>query len=317
MTAASPTAHQPPVPSGPARPLDPGLLAREITAIANGRAIAVEHDVAPRNLARRVAITGSPGAGKSTLSGHLAGIRGKDRRYGILAIDPSSPRSGGAILSDRIRIDEIEGTAELYVRSLGSRSSSDGLADNLPAILDTMDRHGFAEVLLETVGVGQSDYAVNALVDTVVLVLHPESSDVIQAMRAGIMEMADLFVINKADLPSARKNVADIKRVQVLTRRSPSASTPPVLSTSSRDPSSIAALSDAIDAHLSWLAATGAQSRQRLRLRYVLRRALDARVSRALDRMPEALCAQAIDEQLAWTLNVPRIRIERSDRLSF
>ncbi len=188
------------------------------------------------------------------------------------------------------------------MRSLGSRSSNDGLADNLPAILDTMDRHGFDEVLLETVGVGQSDYAVNALVDTVVLVLHPESGDAIQAMKAGIMEMADLFVINKSDLPSAEKSAADVKRIQALSHRRPGQWTPRVLSTSSKDEASIVALSDAIDAHGAWRDASGQPSRDRSRQRYVLRRLVDRRIAAAIDALPSALETQPIERQLEWVL---------------
>ena len=279
--------------------LDRAALAREITGLANGRLSA--DDGAPiATRARRIAITGAPGAGKSTLSGHLARLRSPGLRYGILAIDPSSPKSGGAILGDRIRIDELDGTTDLYVRSLGSRSSNDGLADNLPAILDTMDRHGFDEVLLETVGVGQSDYTVNALVDTVVLVLHPESGDAVQAMKAGIMEMADLFVINKADLPSAEKSVADIKRIQALTHRKPDRWTPRVLSTSSKDAASIVGLSEAIDAHGTWCSKMGPATRVPQRQRYVLRRAIDRRVANAIDRLPDELHEADLQQQIEW-----------------
>ena len=168
--------------------------------------------------ARRIGLTGAPGAGKSTLAGHLALHRARDRRLGVLAVDPSSPKSGGAILGDRIRMDELDGSAELYIRSIGSRSTSDGLSDNLPEMLDLMDAHGFDEVLLETVGVGQAEYAARVQVDTLVLVLLPESGDVVQAMKAGIMEMADIFVVNKADLPGAQKMATDIKRISAMAR---------------------------------------------------------------------------------------------------
>ena len=103
-------------------------------------------------------------------------------------------------------MDELAGNAQLYIRSIGSRSRRDGLADNLPEMLDLMDEFGFDEVLLETVGVGQAEYAARAQVDTLVLVLLPESGDMVQAMKAGIMEMADIFVVNKADLPGAQKH---------------------------------------------------------------------------------------------------------------
>jgi LAO/AO transport system kinase len=293
--------HAPPVAMDPATaPLDRVALAREITALANGRAVPhAMNDVAhAAHHARRIAITGSPGAGKSTLAGHLARVRAGRQRYGILAIDPSSPKSGGAILGDRIRIDELDGTADLYVRSLGSRSANDGLSDNLPAILDTMDRHGFDEVLLETVGVGQSDYAVRALVDTVVLVLHPESGDIIQAMKAGIMEMADLYVINKSDLPNAPKSAADIQRVLSLTTRAPDAWMPRVLGTSQSKPETIVRLSEAIDAHAAWRAASSQPSRARETARYALVREIDRRVARAVAALPDDALDAPIAEQV-------------------
>ncbi len=281
-------------------PLDRGALAREISALANGRVDAATRSPTIETRARRIAITGAPGAGKSTLAGHLARLRGVGLRYGILAVDPSSPRSGGAILGDRIRIDEIEGTADLYVRSLGSRSSNDGLSDHLPAILDAMDRHAFDEVLLETVGVGQADYAVRALVDTVVLVLHPESGDIVQAMKAGIMEMADVYVINKSDLPTAAKSAADIQRILSLTHREAGAWVPPVLSTSQKDAASIVKLSEAIDAHGVWRAEAGLPSRERAMGRYVLQRAIDRRVAMAIAEMPEDVATLEMPEQMRW-----------------
>lgn len=286
--------------------LDRGALAREISGLANGRlAPSMSHEpIASR--ARRIAITGAPGSGKSTLCGHLARVRASGQRYGILAVDPSSPKSGGAILGDRIRIDEIEGTTDLYVRSLGSRSSCDGLADNLPAILDAMDRHAFDEVLLETVGVGQADYAVHALVDTVVLVLHPESGDIIQAMKAGIMEMADVFVINKSDLPTAERTASDIKRILSLAPRAPDVWAPCVLMTSSKDSASVGRLSDAIDRHRDWLSTSNQQSvRERAMRRYVLERALDRHVAGALNRMPDDVYQRSLEDQVAWvTANI-------------
>ncbi len=297
-------------------PLDRGALAREISSLANGNQptaltnIRVTEPIASH--ARRIAITGAPGAGKSTLCGHLARLRASDRRYAILAVDPSSPRSGGAILGDRIRIDELDGTADLYVRSLASRSSHDGLADNLPAILETLDRHGFDEVLLETVGVGQADYAVRILVDTVVLVLHPESGDIVQAMKAGIMEMADLFVVNKSDLPAADKCAGDIKRILSLTQRTSDDWTPRVLNTSSKDPASIARLSESIDAHEAWRTSSPRRiDRTRAMQRYVLQRALDRSIADAIGRLPAELYGRALNEQFEWVVTQVRPPVER------
>jgi len=217
----------------------------------------------------------------------------------VLAVDPSSPKSGGAILGDRVRMDELAGAADLYIRSLGSRKTSDGLADNLPEMLDAMDDFGFAEVLLETVGVGQTEYAARVQVDTLVLVLLPESGDTVQAMKAGIMEMADIFVVNKADLPGAQKMATDIKRIAAITRRAQGDWVSPVLLASSSQPPSIEALSQAIDTHQAWLA-TG-RRRQALieqRARYRLRRLLEIRAAEVVAQQDAAFFATPLEHQL-------------------
>jgi LAO/AO transport system kinase len=278
-------------------PLNRLALGRALTAAANAstadlvrmssRAPAASH-------ARRIGITGAPGAGKSTLSGHLALRRARDRHIGVLAIDPSSPKSGGAILGDRIRMDDLEGSGDLFIRSIGSRATSDGLSDNLPEMLDLMDEHGFDEVLLETVGVGQAEYAVRVQVDTLVLVLLPESGDVIQAMKAGIMEMADIFVVNKADLAGATRMAADIRHIVALAHQAEGAWRPSVMLTSSALPDSIAALSAEVDRHQAWLAAAGrTQSMRQERARYRLRRLIERR------------CAEVVNAFDAQTLEAP------------
>lgn len=285
------------------QPLDRHALGRRLSKLANAgpaelvRALPTDTNATH---ARRIGLTGAPGAGKSTLAGHLAMHRGRGRRFGVLAIDPSSPRTGGAILGDRIRMDELEGSSQLYIRSIGSRSAHDGLSDNLPEMLDLMDEFGFEEVLLETVGVGQAEYAARAQVDTLVLVLLPESGDIVQAMKAGIMEMADIFVVNKADLAGAQKMATDIKRIASLARRAAAEWIPPVLLVSSSQPETVAALSDCIDRHQAWLART--QKRTALlqaRARYRLRRLIERRAAAAVD----ALEADALDAPLEHQLD--------------
>lgn len=287
--------------------LDRWALGRTLTQLSNASAL----DLARRPLrdpaaqpARRIGITGAPGAGKSTLLGHLALLRARHgRRIGVLAVDPSSPKSGGAILGDRVRIDELDGAAELYIRSLGSRKTSDGLADNLPEMMDAMDDFGFAEVLLETVGVGQAEYAVRVQVDTLVLVLLPDSGDTVQAMKAGIMEMADIFVVNKADLAGARKMATDIKRVAALSRHAEGAWVPPVLLTSASQPESIQALSETIDRHQAWLTAEPRrQVLQEQRARYRLRRLLEIRAAEVIARQDGAFFQAPLAHQVTLAL---------------
>lgn len=291
-------------------PLDRRALGRALTELANARVIDLirpprpaEGGAAGRPPARRIGLTGAPGVGKSTLAGHLALHRMGQQRIGVLAIDPSSPKSGGAILGDRIRMDELAGSMELYIRSVGSRSTADGLSDNLPEMLDLLDTFGFDEVLLETVGVGQTEYAARVLVDTFVLVLLPESGDTVQAMKAGIMEMADIFVVNKADLSGAQRMATDIRRIAALARREPDAWQPPVLLASSSQPGSIAALSDAIDRHQTWVARLERRpALQRARARYRLRRLIERRTAEVVAAFDEAALQAPIEHQLVRAL---------------
>ncbi len=288
-------------------PLDRHALGRALTALANagpGHVLQAPDAGLPSRGARRIGLTGAPGAGKSTLAGHLALHRARQgRRVGVLAVDPSSPRSGGAILGDRIRMDELDGSAELFIRSVGSRGTTDGLSDNLPEMLDLMDTHGFDEVVLETVGVGQAEYAARAQVDTLVLVLLPDSGDVVQAMKAGIMELADVFVVNKSDLPGAQKMATDIQRIGALARRAPRDWRPPVLLTSSAQPASIAALSAELDRHQDWLAGSG-EGEDRLlgRARYRVRRIIERRCAQVLARFDASQLRAPVAEQVRLAL---------------
>jgi len=295
--------------------LDRASLGRALTKLANADLSDASSQllpVPPVTQARRIGVTGAPGAGKSTLVGNLAMRRLKvSPRLGVLAVDPSSPRSGGAILGDRIRMDDIAGSHELYIRSLGSRKTTDGLADNLSEMLDLMDAYGFEEVLLETVGVGQAEYAVRTQVDTLILVLLPDSGDVVQAMKAGIMEMADIFVVNKADLPGAQRMVADIRRIAAVSHHAPDAWVPPILLTSSSESESIARLSQAIDQHQAWLSRTdGRQQELHIqRVRYRLKRALERRLDDALKRQDSASSACSAAEQMLQILDVMRAQL--------
>jgi LAO/AO transport system kinase len=229
-----------------------------------------------------------------------------------LAVDPSSPKSGGAILGDRVRMDDLAGSAEVYIRSLGSRRTSDGLADNLPEMLELMDAFFFDEVVLETVGVGQAEFAVRAQVDTLVLVLLPESGDTVQAMKAGIMEMADIFVVHKSDLPGAQRMATDIQRIAAVTQRAVGAWRAPILLTSSSEPASIRVLSETIDLHQTWRNADP-QRRQHLRTqraRYRLRRLLEMRVADAIATQPDAFFDIPREQQLARVMGAMRVELD-------
>jgi LAO/AO transport system kinase len=206
-------------------------------------------------LCGRIGVTGPPGAGKSSLIAALA--RHRLRREGdiaILAIDPTSPVSGGAILGDRIRMEDLAQNPRVYIRSLASRRSHDGLADNLPDMLEIVERAGFVEAILETVGVGQVEYAVRHVVDTILLVLMPGAGDQIQAMKGGILETADILVVNKADQPGARQFAGELAGVIKKRGEGDEAWMPPIVSTSLHDPACIEALAAEIDRHQAWLA---------------------------------------------------------------
>jgi LAO/AO transport system kinase len=199
--------------------------------------------------AQRIGITGPPGAGKSSLIASLARYRLQlNRTIGVLAIDPTSPISKGSLLGDRIRMDAVADDLRFFIRSVASGSFHDGLCQNAIGLLDTMDAAGFDDVFLETVGVGQVSYDARTLVDSLVLILVPESGDAIQAMKAGILEMADVYVVNKADLPNADRLNAELQ--SVLRRRiSATTSMPPIINTSTNGNKGIAELSRAIDGH--------------------------------------------------------------------
>lgn len=289
-------------------PLDRRLLGRALTELANAgvaHLLAQSSQPPPAANARRIGLTGAPGAGKSTLAGRLAmhRLRRGAGRVGVLAIDPTSPKTQGAILGDRIRMDELEGSEELFIRSFASRSAADGLTDNLPELLEVMDRFAFDEVLLETVGVGQAEYAARSHVDSLVLVLPPDGGDAVQAMKAGIMEVADIFAVNKADMPQARRFAADVRRMVALARQGAAGWRPPVLLTAASDPDSIAGLSDALDRHFEWLEASGERDRNRLaRRKYRLRRWIERSIDDVVERQPAAFFELPAGQQVAGVL---------------
>ncbi len=221
---------------------------------------------APFPGAARIGVTGPPGAGKSTLLDALVrALRPRGETLAILAVDPSSRESGGALLGDRIRVRSAARDPGVFLRSMAARERLGGLADAARAgtlILAAV----FDRVFVETVGVGQSEVEVAALVDTLVYVVNPGTGDTLQFMKAGILELPDVFVVNKADLgPPARRTASELQSGLGLGEARADGWTPPVLEVSARDGTGIDALVSALDAHRSHLLESGALRARRRR----------------------------------------------------
>src|SRR5256885_3549148 len=188
---------------------DPAALARAISLVENQRddyerVLSHAHARLGRGGTRRVGITGPPGAGKSTLTERLIQhYRGQELRVGVIAVDPTSPFTGGALLGDRIRMESASHDPGVFIRSMATRGAHGGLATTTEEVADLLEAFGFDRILIETVGVGQTELDVARTAETTVLVLVPESGDGIQTLKAGVMEIADVYAINKSDRPGA------------------------------------------------------------------------------------------------------------------
>jgi len=235
---------------------DRGALARGLSRIESGDGAAALLDGIWKatGRARRIGVTGPPGVGKSTLVAGLVRLaRAAGRTVGVIAVDPSSALTGGALLGDRHRMSREAFDEGVFVRSLASRGTLGGLSRAAPAALDLLDAFGLELILAETVGVGQSELEVAATTDTVAVVLSPESGDAVQVMKAGLLEIADVLCVNKADRAGADELALALE--SMLDRRGPAAWRPPVVKTNALDGAD--ALQAALDAHGDWLGAEG------------------------------------------------------------
>ncbi len=276
-------------------------LARAVSIVENHRAgveqiLGAVHPKLGR--ARRLGITGPPGAGKSTITTLVAReMRNAGLTVGIVAVDPTSPFTGGALLGDRVRMESVALDEGVFIRSMATRGSLGGLAATTREVADVLDGFGFDRVIIETVGVGQSELDVARTADTTMVVLVPESGDSIQTLKAGVMEIADIFVVNKSDRPGADRLRNDIELMLGLRKGtsyanvpahhgvdmrnlnparlaresarddSPAGWTPPVLRAVAAKGEGIAELMESIDRHFAYLERSGElRSRRRQRL---------------------------------------------------
>jgi LAO/AO transport system ATPase len=226
-------------------------LARAISAIENGapgcEAIAAAI-AGRRGRAQVIGVTGAAGAGKSTLINSLLGeLLARGRRVGVVAVDPSSPLTGGAVLGDRVRMGEHGAHERVFIRSIAARGHLGGVSRTTAQIVDALDAAGFDPVIVETVGAGQSEVEIIDIADTRVVICPPGLGDDVQAIKAGILEIADLLVVNKADLPEADRTVRELK--EMLRLRARRRDQVPVLATCATRNEGIAALADALARH--------------------------------------------------------------------
>jgi LAO/AO transport system kinase len=246
---------------------DARALARLVSLVENGapELRPVMKALAPlTGGARVIGLTGAPGVGKSTMTTALvSAYRERDLRVGVLAVDPTSPFTGGALLGDRVRMQDHATDPGVFIRSMASRGHLGGLAAATPQALRVLDAAGFGAVLVETVGVGQAEVEVASLADTTLVLVAPGTGDAVQAAKAGILEVGDIFVVNKCDNPGAQETVRNLRTMIAMAERGEGDWKPPIVMTTATAGEGIADLTAALDAHWSWLDSSGERDRRR------------------------------------------------------
>jgi LAO/AO transport system kinase len=277
---------------------DTRAVARAITWVENGdpRGAEVIRGVyASTGRAYIVGLTGSPGAGKSTLVSRLAALlAARGQKVGILAVDPSSPFSGGAILGDRVRMFDVALTRDVYIRSMGTRGALGGLNRATRMAARILDAAGFDWIFVETVGAGQAEVDVHDVAYTTAVVMAPGMGDDIQAMKAGIMEIGDLFIINKADRDGADRTATQVESVLHLSMMT--GWNPPVLKVSAELNTGIDSVVDTIERHRAYLVASG--KLDALKIRMAKLDVLEILKARLADTMKQQLDQPAVQAEL-------------------
>jgi LAO/AO transport system kinase len=267
--------------------MDRATIARALTTVEQGgdAAFALLGRLRCTGRCVRIGITGAPGSGKSTLAMQLVRALRPSGTVGVIAIDPSSPFTGGALLGDRVRMNDVAGDDGVFIRSMASRGALGGLSAAAADGADVLDAAGFDYVLMETVGVGQNELDVARIADTTVVVVTPEAGDEVQTAKAGLMEIADVFVLNKDDRPDGNVLWNALRRmINARTQVAPDGWSPPIARTVANEGRSIDAFVEALAAHRRFLADAGRlaarrRARDRARLLSLVTALLERRLN--------------------------------------
>jgi LAO/AO transport system kinase len=286
----------------------PRALARAISCAESGRGGDIVRALYSKTgRAVTIGLTGPPGVGKSTLASALVRkARGLRKRVGVISVDPSSPFSHGALLGDRIRLAEHFTDEAVFIRSMASRGHLGGLAGATADAVSLMDAFGFDVILIETVGVGQSEIAIAELAQTTLVALQPGSGDSIQVLKAGIMEIADVFVVNKADHPMADQLRREIRSAMEMLEWS--GWIPELVATQALSGEGIEQLWAAIERHMAYLNETGEiEGRRRDAFMHQVRQLALGRIERRLDHLLESESSTGIDPYEAADRVIPKL----------